>query len=112
MTDITKTFNTFFENTKQVYSGIGISLLIIIIFIIVPLNIYKPYLIIVKLIIVTGLCFLLYKNTLETHNLLKNTNISLNNKLNSPIKNSIILSYVLSLVIFVLIIYVFYGIFQ
>ena len=111
MTDITKLFNTFFENTKQVYSGIGISLFIIIIFMIMPLNIYKPYLIIVKLIIIFGLCFLLYKNTLETHNLLKNPNISLNNPLHSPIKNSIILSYVLSLVIFILIIYVFYGIF-
>ena len=111
MTDITKIFNNFFESTRQVYIGVGIALFIIIIFIIMPLNIYKQYLIIVKLIIVTGLCYLLYKNTLETHMLLKNIDISLNDAQNAPIKNAIILSYILSFVIFVLIIYVFYGIF-
>ena len=112
MISIAKIVNSFFESTKQIYIGVGISLFVIIIFMIMPINIYKPYLRVVKLIIIVGLAYLLYKNTIETQKLLSNIKTSLNDKQNEPIKNTIILSYTLSLVIFILLVYVFYGIFN
>ncbi len=111
MISVTKIVNTFFENTKQIYFGIGIALLIIITFMIMPIDLYKPYLVTIKLIIVIGLAYLLYKNTIETQEFVSKLKTSLNEKQNEPIKNTIFLSYILSLVIFILLIYVFYGIF-
>lgn len=107
--NINQSLNNFYNNTKNIYMGIGLTLFLIIIFIILPYNVNKLYSILSKIIIIIILCFLFYKNNQETHKLFKKYNSS--NKKDSSIQNSIYFSYTMSLTLFILIFYIFYIIF-
>ena len=71
----------YFDNTKFICISISLSLLLIIFSIIIPLNIYKPLLIIIKFIILYILAYSIYKNTIETNNLV-NRYLYINNENN------------------------------
>lgn len=101
----------YFDNTKFICITITISLLVIIFSIITPLNIYKPLLIIIKLFILYILGVAIYKNTLETNNLVNNIDDIFKDPTLSSIKNNMIMSYILSFVIFVLFYYIIKSLF-
>jgi hypothetical protein len=101
----------YFDNTKFICITITISLLLIIFSIIMPLNIYKPLLIIIKLFIIYILMIALYKNTIETNNLINNIDDIFKDPSLSSIKNNMIISYILSFVIFVLVLYIIKSLF-
>ena len=68
-----KQLETFFDNTKIVYIAIIIALLLLIFSIIISNNVFRPLVILIKILIVFILIVCLYKNTNETTNFVKNT---------------------------------------
>jgi len=101
----------YFDNTKFICVTITISLLLILFSIIIPINIYKPLLILIKLLVIYILSVALYKNTIETNTLVNNIDDVFKDPRLSSIKNNMILSYVLSFVIFILLFYIGKSIF-
>lgn len=101
----------YFDNTKFICISISLSLLLIIFSIIIPLNIYKPLLIIIKFIILYILAYSIYKNTIETNNLVNNIDDIFKNPQLSSIKNTMIMSYILSFVILILFYFIIKSLF-
>lgn len=93
----------YLDNSKFICISLIFSLLLIIFSIVIPLNIYKPLLIIMKLFILYILIITLYKNTIETNNLVNNIDNIFKDPRLLSIKNNMIMSYILSFVIFILI---------
>jgi len=122
-----KQLETFFDNTKQLHLLLSISLLLIILIIVNPINIGigKP---IGQAVIIGMLFYILFKNFTETHNFsilqkrLKKKQLKNNKKNNNEddtidnesfidMKNNTIASYILCGFIFLLLLYVIYSIF-
>ena len=124
-----KQLETFFDNTKQLHLLLGVSLLLIIMIIVSPIDLGfgKP---LGQGIIVAILFYILFKNFTETHNFsllqkkLKKMQLKgekLKKKMKEEdiideetfldMKNNIIASYILSGFIFLLLLYVIYSIF-
>jgi len=101
----------YFDNTKFICISISLSLLLIIFSIIIPLNIYKPLLIIIKFIILYILAYSIYKNTIETNNLVNNIDDIFKNPQLSSIKHTMIMSYILSFVIVILFYFIIKSLF-
>ena len=96
----------FAKSTQNVCMCVGLSMLLIICFMISPLNSFMLSSIFGKVIILTLLGYILYYNTIQTNKFSKNFNVNIwnqNEKWN-PIKTNIICSYIFSLFVLVLII--------
>ena len=102
---------TYFDNTKDICIYIAISLLLILFSCIAPINIYKPILILIKLLIIFILSFSLYKNTTESITAMKNINNFFDGVDQSSMRNNILMSYLLSVIILFLIINIARSIF-
>jgi Ca2+/Na+ antiporter len=96
----------FTKSTQNVCMCVGLSMLLIICFMISPLNSFMLSSIFGKVIILTLLGYILYYNTIQTNKFSKNFNVNIweQNKNWNPIKTNIICSYIFSLFVLVLII--------
>jgi len=108
---MTYNITTYFDNTRNICMYIAFSLVLIIFFFIVPINIFKPILILIKLLIIFILSISLYKNTSESITAMKNLNNLLDDESQVSMRNNILMSYLLSVIIFILIIYITKSIF-
>ena len=108
-----KQLQYFFENTKQLHILLSITLFMIIVIIVAPINLgYIRK--IGQLVIIALLSYILYSNFTETRllSLVKQSNG--NDKeivLDIDMKNNIIASYILCLFILLLLLYVMYSFF-
>ena len=96
----------FAKSTQNVCMCVGLSMLLIICFMISPLNSFMLSSIFGKVIILTLLGYILYYNTIQTNKFSKNFNVNIwdQNENWNPIKTNIICSYIFSLFVLVLII--------
>ena len=96
----------FTKSTQNVCMCVGLSMLLIICFMISPLNSFMLSSIFGKVIILTLLGYILYYNTIQTNKFSKNFNVNIwdQNENWKPIKTNIICSYIFSLFVLVLII--------
>lgn len=102
----------YFDNTKFVCMTITLSLILTIFFVLIPFNIYKPFAIVIKLLIIYILGVALFNNTQNTQKVVKNFKNLLDNVDFEPIRTNMIMSYVLSFVLLILILYVIKSIFH
>jgi len=111
-----KQLQQFFDNTKQLHILLSISLLLIIIIMVAPINSglirYSG-----QAIIVAILMYILFKNFTETHNFVSaQKQTSKKDKMSKDtlldLKNNTIASYVLCGFILLLLLYVIYSIFD
>ena len=102
MSDITKYIN----NSKNICLYTTISIVLILIFIISPLNKYVFMSIIGKILILFILGFTLYGNIMNTGNILNSMNNN-SNEMNNKINSNIICNYIFSFFILLLFLSVF-----
>jgi hypothetical protein len=105
------TFHSYCHNTKSVYIFISIALLLITITSIAPLGLSMTKIVIGKLIALALIGYALYKNCLETNNLVKNIPDIFSNQSLTGIRNNALLSYTLCITMLVLFLYVLKGFF-
>lgn len=103
----------FSKSTQNVCMCLGISVLLIILFMITPLNSFLLSSIFGKVIILTLLGYTLYYNILQTNKFANNFNVNLLNQNSdwNPLKTNVLCSYVFSFFLLVLIISVIRKIF-
>ena len=96
----------FTKSTQNVCMCVGLSMLLIICFMISPLNSFMLSSIFGKVIILTLLGYTLYYNTIQTNKFATNFNVNIWDQTENwkPIKTNIICSYIFSLFVLVLII--------
>ena len=90
---------------------LGLSVILIVLFIITPLNTFMLSSIFGKVIIMTLLGYTLYYNTQQTNKFVKNFNINIWNDNWGPLKTNVLCSYIFSLFLLGLIISVIRHIF-
>ena len=103
-------FHVFADNTKQMCGVISISLFILIIIMIAPINLSSVISMIGKIMIIIMLSYTGFKNFKETNTLVDNTPDLFSDDQYSIIKNNILLSYTLTFSVMILIIYISYTI--
>jgi hypothetical protein len=96
-------FSTYAINSKNVYIFTTVAMVIIIIFMITPLNNFFITSIIAQIIVIIILAFALYQNYQNANFLSNATNTSFYNGEWNSIKTNIISSYIFSIFIIVLI---------
>ena len=96
-------FSTYAINSKNVYIFTTVAMVIIIIFMITPLNNFFITSIIAQIIVILILAFALYQNYQNANFLSNTTNTSFYNGEWNSIKTNIISSYIFSFFIVVLI---------
>ena len=103
----------FTKSTQNVCMCLGISVSLIILFIMTPLNSFLLSSIFGKVVILILLGYILYYNTLQTNKFANNFNINILNQNSdwNPIKTNILCSYVFSFFLLVLILSVIRKIF-
>ena len=101
MSLISNNISEYIKNTKNICLCTTVSIILIFIFILSPLNRFVISSIIVKLFIILFLAYILYKNIYFTFDFTKSNNISLYSSWNN-IKTNIVCSYIFSLFIFLL----------
>jgi len=94
----------FSKSTQNVCICFGVSVLLILIFIVTPLNSFLLSSIFGKVVILTLLGYTLYYNNQQTNKFIKDFNINIWNENASwnPLKTNILCSYVFSLFLLVL----------
>ena len=99
----------FSKATQNVCMCLGLSVFLIILFMMTPLNTFILSSIFGKVIIMTLLGYTLYYNTTQTNKFIKDFNINILNENDNwnPLKTNILCSYVFSLFLLVLIVSVF-----
>jgi hypothetical protein len=99
----------FSKATQNVCMCLGLSVFLIILFMMTPLNTFILSSIFGKVIIMTLLGYTLYYNTTQTNKFIKDFNINIWNENDNwnPLKTNILCSYVFSLFLLVLIVSVF-----
>ena len=104
----------FSKSTHNVCMCLGLSVILIILFILTPLNTFMLPSMFGKIIIIALLGYTLYYNTTQTNKFSKNFNVNILNQTENwnPIKTNIICSYIFSLFVLVLIISVIRTIFK
>ncbi len=101
----------FSKSTQNVCMCLGLSVILIVLFIITPLNTFMLSSIFGKVIIMTLLGYTLYYNTQQTNKFVKNFNINIWNDNWGPLKTNVLCSYIFSLFLLGLIISVIRHIF-
>ena len=101
----------FSKSTQNVCMCFGLSVILIVLFIITPLNTFMLSSIFGKVIIMTLLGYTLYYNTQQTNKFVKNFNINIWNDNWGPLKTNVLCSYIFSLFLLGLIISVIRHIF-
>ena len=99
------------KSTKNVCMCLGISIFLIILFMMTPLNSFMLSSIFGKVIIITLLGYTIYYNTSQTNKFSKNFNMSLLSGNWDELKTNIICSYIFSLFLLVLLLSVIRNIF-
>ena len=102
-------FHSYSHNTKSIYIIISIALLLIIITTIAPIGLSMTKTVIGKLLALALLGYALYKNCLETNNLVKGFPELFSDPTLSGIRNNALLSYTLCVSMLVLFLYVLKG---
>jgi len=99
----------FSKATQNVCMCLGLSVFLIILFMMTPLNTFILSSIFGKVIIMTLLGYTLYYNTTQTNKFIKDFNINIWNENDNwnPLKTNILCSYIFSLFLLVLIVSVF-----
>ena len=95
------------KSTKNICMCLGIASMLIILFILSPLNSFLLSSIFGKAIILSLLGYMIYYNFKQTNTFSNNFNISLTSGNWNPIKTNVICSYVFSVFILVLMVSVF-----
>lgn len=98
--------DTFTDTTKKSCTCSAISIFLIVLFIISPLNQFFLTSIFVKMIILTLLIYTIYLNSQQTSYLRKASNLNLSKEITSQLSINIVCSYVFTLFIGLLIIFV------
>ena len=95
----------FSKATQNVCMCLGVSVILIILFMFTPLNTFILSSIFGKVIIITLLGYTLYYNTQQTNKFVKNFNINIWNENSNwdPLKTNVLCSYIFSLFLLVLI---------
>jgi hypothetical protein len=103
----------FSKSTQNVCTCIGFSFILIILFMMTPLNNFFLSSIFGKIIIITLLGYTLYYNTQQTNKFVKNFDINLFNENSNwgPLKTNVLCSYIFSAFLLVLILSVIRKIF-
>ena len=101
----------FSKSTQNVCMCLGLSVILIVLFIITPLNTFMLSSIFGKVIIMTLLGYTLYYNTQQTNKFVKNFNINIWNDNWGPLKTNVLCSYIFSVFLLGLIISVIRHIF-
>ena len=101
----------YVKSTKNVCMCLGISIFLIILFMMTPLNSFILSSIFGKIIIITLLGYTIYYNISQTNNFSKNFNISIINGNWNELKTNIICSYLFSLFLLVLLLSIIKNIF-
>jgi hypothetical protein len=103
----------FSKATQNVCMCIGLSVILILVFMMTPLNTFLLSSIFGKVIILTLLGYTLYYNTQQTNKFVKNFDINIFNSNSNwdPLKMNVLCSYVFSVFLLVLIISVIRKIF-
>ena len=110
--DESYTFSKYSKDTKLISNCTTVSLIIIFIFVITPLNSFKPLCTICKILAFLILAFALYYNLHSSYKLSKTNNINYLDGTWNSLKNNMICSYVYSFFIFILIVTVIKSVFQ
>jgi|LakMenEpi03Aug12_release.lakeMendotaPanAssembly.Ray.scaffolds.fasta_scaffold205586_4 hypothetical protein len=105
------TFHSYSYNTKSIYIIISIALLLLIITTIAPIGLSMTKIVIGKIIALALVGYALYKNCLETNNLVKGFPDLFNDQRLTGIRNNALLSYTLCVTMLVLFLYVLKGVF-
>lgn len=103
-------FHTFADNTKQTCFVTALSLFVLSVIMIAPINVGKFYIIIGKILVISMMGYIFLKNCKETNRLISTIPDLFSNELHSTMKINTILSYMLSISILILIIYITYTI--
>jgi hypothetical protein len=98
--------NAFTETTKKVCSCSAISIFLIVLFIISPLNKYFFTSLMMKLVILMILIYTVYLNNKQTNLLTNANNLTSSKNIKSQLSVNIICSYIFTLFIGLLIIFV------
>jgi hypothetical protein len=99
----------FSKSTHNVCMCLGLSVILIILFILTPLNTFMLSSFFGKIIILTLLGYTLYYNTQQTNKFINHFNINIWNENDNwtPLKTNILCNHIFSIFLFVLIISVF-----
>lgn len=106
------TFHNYSHNTKSIYIIISIALLLLIITNIAPIGLSMTKIVIGKIIALVLIGYALYKNCLETNNLVKGFPDLFSDQSLTGIRNNALLSYTLCITMLVLFLYVLKGVFS
>jgi hypothetical protein len=98
--------NTFTDTTKTVCTCSAISIFLIVLFIISPLNNLFLTSIFMKIVILILLVYTIYLNSQQTNYLRKASELKLSNEVSSQLNINIVCSYIFTLFIGLLIIFV------
>ena len=98
--------NTFTNKTKTACSCSAISIFLIVLFIISPLNKFLVTSTLMKIIIIALLSYTLYLNFHQTNYLKNAKQMNLSNEMNSQLSLNIICSYIFTIFIGLLVIFV------
>jgi hypothetical protein len=102
-------FHSYSHNTKSIYIIISIALLLIIITTIAPIGLSMTKIVIGKIVALALIGYALYKNCLETNNLVKGFPELFSDQRLTGIRNNALLSYTLCISMLVLFLYVLKG---
>lgn len=105
------TFHNYSHNTKSIYIIISIALLLLIITNIAPIGLSMTKIVVGKIIALALISYALYKNCLETNNLVKGFPDLFSDQSLTGIRNNALLSYTLCITMLVLFLYVLKGVF-
>ena len=94
----------FSKSTQNVCMCLGLSVILILLFILTPLNTFMLPSMFGKIIIITLLGYTLYYNTQQTNKFITNFNVNIWNEDWGPLKTNILCSYIFSLFLLGLII--------
>ena len=106
------TFHNYSHNTKSIYIIISIALLLLIITNIAPIGLSMTKIVVGKIIALALIGYALYKNCLETNNLVKGFPDLFSDQSLTGIRNNALLSYTLCITMLVLFLYVLKGVFS
>jgi hypothetical protein len=98
--------NTFTDNTKRACACSAISIFLIVLFIISPLNQFFLTSFFMRVVIIVLLGYTIYLNSQQTDYLRNASKLNLSNEINSQLSINIVCSYIFTLFIGLLIIFV------